>query len=207
MNSDSRERRQKIIAEVFKRKHVTAPDLATEMDVSQATIRRDFRALADSGQLNLVYGGATVVQHKDYSFGSKYQRNSEAKQIIAALAAGMIADGDQLLLDSGTTCYKVAGFLRNKRGLSVIVNSLPLALELGVPGTSVILLGGKYRQERMDTVGPLCINSLDQLRTLTVPNSIATQCSTHAKQFCLRTTANSRRHPYSRLWIGMPCLA
>ena len=55
-------------------------------------------------------------------------------------------------------------FLKRKRGLSIIVNSARLALELDAPGMSVILLGGQYRPDRMDTVGPLAIATLDQLR-------------------------------------------
>jgi len=164
MNVTSHDRRQRIISEVLKRKHVTARDLASEMDVSEATVRRDFKLLAQSGQVDLVYGGATVARIQDYSFGTKYRRNSEAKRVIAALAKDLIADGEQVLLDSGTTCFELANHLKQKRGLLVIVNSAPLAMELGVPGINVILLGGQYRADRMDTVGPLCMSHLDQLR-------------------------------------------
>ena len=160
----SQDRQRRIISEVFKRKHVTARDLAEQMEVSEATVRRDFKALADSGQVDLVYGGATLARNTDYSFGSKAKRNLVAKRAIAALAVELISNDDQLLLDSGTTCFEVASLLKNKRGLSVIVNSAPLALELGVPGISVIMLGGQYRADRMDTVGPLCTTQLDQLR-------------------------------------------
>ena len=58
-------------------------------------------------------------------------------------------------------------FLKRRRGLSIIVNSARLALELDAPGLSVILLGGQYRPERMDTVGPLATNTLEQLRGYT----------------------------------------
>ena len=164
MNVTSQERRQRILSQVLQSKHVTARDLAAEMNVSEATVRRDFKVLARSGQLDLVHGGATVARNRDYSFGSKSRRNADAKRVIAGLAADLIPDGEQLLLDSGTTCFAVASLLRGKRGLSVIVNSAPLAVELGVPGMSVILLGGQYRPDRMDTVGPLCLSHLDQLR-------------------------------------------
>src|SRR5436190_8476344 len=109
----SQDRRRRIISEVFKRKHVTARDLAEQMEVSEATVRRDFKALADSGQVDLVYGGATLARNTDYSFGSKAKRNLAAKRAIAALAVGFISDNDQLLLDSGTTCFEVASLLKN----------------------------------------------------------------------------------------------
>src|ERR1041385_7992367 len=108
-------RHRRIISEVFKRKHVTARDLAAQMEVSEATVRRDFKALADSGQVDLVYGGATLPRNNDYSFGSKAKRNLEAKRAIAALVVELISDNEQLLLDSGTTCFEVASVLKSKR--------------------------------------------------------------------------------------------
>lgn len=133
--------------------------------ISEATIRRDLRALADDHQLELVYGGATVVRNADVSFRSKGLRNVEAKRIIGRLAAELVADNDQIFIDSGTTCFELAPFLKRKRGLSVIVNSARLAVELGdVQGLSVITIGGQYRPDRMDSVGPLAAQTLDQLR-------------------------------------------
>lgn len=148
----------------MEKRHVTARDLAVSMDVSEATVRRDLHALAETGELEVVYGGATLSRRTDFSFSSKEQRNLEAKRTIGRLAAELVGDGEQLFLDSGTTCFQMAPSLKRKRGLSIIVNSARLALELDVPGTSVIMLGGQYRPDRMDTIGPLCTASLDQLR-------------------------------------------
>ena len=49
----------------------------------------------------------------------------------------------------------------------MIVNSARLALELDAPGLNVILVGGQYRPDRMDSVGPLAVAMLDQLRGYT----------------------------------------
>lgn len=157
-------RRARILAEVFEKKHVTARDLAAVMAVSEATVRRDLKVLADNQQLELVYGGAKLRPNSDFSFRSKGLRNVEAKQTIGRLAATFVADGEHILLDSGTTCFAMAPFLRSKRGLSIIVNSARLALELDAPGLHVILLGGSYRPDRMDSIGPLTISTLEQLR-------------------------------------------
>lgn len=160
----SQQRRERILAEVFEKRHVNARDLAACMDVSEATVRRDLRSLAETGQIEVVYGGATLRRSSDFSFRSKGLRNVGAKQSIGALAAGLVGDDEQIFIDSGTTCFEMAPFLKRRRGLSVIVNSARLALELDAPGLSVILLGGQYRPDRMDTVGPLATSTLDQLR-------------------------------------------
>jgi len=163
VNATTQERQQRILQEVLQRRHVTAKDLAANMEVSEATVRRDLKALADNGQVELVYGGATLRRPSDYSFRSKGIRNVEGKRIIGRLAAELVGDDEQIFIDSGTTCFQMAPFLKRRRGLSIIVNSARLALELDAPGLSVILLGGQYRADRMDTVGSLTTKTLEQL--------------------------------------------
>lgn len=164
MSNLTRERHERILAVLFEKRHVTAKDLAEVLEVSEATTRRDLKTLADEGQLELVYGGATLRRTNDFSFRSKEMRHTDAKRTIGQLAARLIGDDQQIFLDSGTTCFAVTQFLKGHRGLSVIVNSARIAMELNTPGLSVILLGGQYRPERMDTVGPLATNTLEQLR-------------------------------------------
>lgn len=138
--------------------------MSVDLGVSEATVRRDLRNLADEGLLELNHGGASVSRHSDYSFLSKVNRNQETKRIIGQLAAEMVQDGEQIFIDSGTTCFQMAGFLRSKKSVSVIVNSIRTAQELFTPGLNVVLLGGQYRPDRMDAVGPMAATSLDQLR-------------------------------------------
>lgn len=162
--SSSRQRRERILAVVFEKRHVTARDLAAEIAVSEATVRRDLKAMAAEGNIELVYGGATLRRPSDYSFRSKSERNIDAKRVIGRLAADLIGDDEQIYLDSGTTCFEILPFLKTRQRLSIICSSARLALELGLPGVSVILLGGQYRPDRMDTVGPLATATLEQLR-------------------------------------------
>jgi DeoR/GlpR family transcriptional regulator of sugar metabolism len=164
MNGPSRQRREEILTEVFEKRHVTAKELAARMNVSEATVRRDLKSLAEEGQVELVYGGATLRRPSDYSIRSKAMRNVEAKRVIGQLAAGLVGDDEQIFLDSGTTCFEMTPFLKRRRNLSIIVNSARLALELDAPGLSAIMLGGQYRADRMDCVGPLAIATLCQLR-------------------------------------------
>ena len=164
MDPDAQQRRDLIMVRVCERGHVTVRDLARDTGLSESTIRRDLRILADRRELELVHGGAVVGRANDLSFHYKSTRNVEAKRIIGRLAAELVSDGDQILLDSGTTCFQMTPSLRTKRGLLVIVNSTRLATELNTSGLSVILLGGQYRTARMDTIGPLAMAALDQLR-------------------------------------------
>lgn len=164
MSASAQQRRRVILDELLSRRSVSVIDLASVVKASEATIRRDLKALADKGLLELVYGGATIRRDSDYSFRSKQLRNIDAKRIIGQLASNLVHDNDQIFLDSGTTCFEMAQFIKRKRGLSIIANSARLALELDGRNNNVILVGGQYRPDRMDSVGPLAASTMDQLR-------------------------------------------
>jgi DeoR/GlpR family transcriptional regulator of sugar metabolism len=164
MTNSTQQRRDVILSSAYRDGFVAVRQLADDLDVSEATVRRDLHGLAAEGLLQLNHGGASVVRGSDHSFLSKLTQNVEAKQIIAQLASQLVCDGEQLFLDSGTTCFAMTAFLRGKRGLSVIVNSIRTAQELHAPGINVLMLGGQYRADRMDTIGPMAVASLDKLR-------------------------------------------
>ncbi len=165
MSLSTKQRADFVLRRILEHGHVEVKVLAQEMSVSDATVRRDLRSLSDTGQVELVYGGATLPRATDFSFRSKALRNVEAKRIIGQLAAGLVTDNEQIFVDSGTTCFEMCHHLKRKRGLHVIVNSARLAVELGSSAEiSVILTGGHYRPERMDSIGPLATATVEQLR-------------------------------------------
>jgi len=164
MSQATEERRKQIMAQLLDRKHVTVKELATSMDVSGATVRRDLRALAHEEDLRLVHGGATLPRQKDFSFRAKQLRAADQKRITGRLAAELVRDGDHVFFDSGTTCSEMVPYVNKKHGVTVLANSARLALELNAPGLSIFLIGGEYRPDRMDTVGPMATSTLNQVR-------------------------------------------
>ncbi len=163
MRNGIRQRQERILTELYEQQEVTVKVLALKMGASEATIRRDLRSMAQAGQVVLSYGGAVLPRNTNSSYRSKATRNVEAKRIIGKLAAALVVEGEQIFLDSGSTCSQLVPHLRAKRGLSVIANSARLMLELESPNVDAILIGGQYRHDRMDTVGPLAQAALEQL--------------------------------------------
>lgn len=162
------QRKKHILEQILARGHVAVRDLALDLSVSEATVRRDLRQLADAKQIDLVYGGATVRRSPDQSLQSRARQNIEAKRAIGKLASELVQDGDMIFVDCGTTCFEMRHYLKAKRALTVILNSTRLAMELGENSDfSIILLGGNYRHDRMDAIGPLAVNAIDQLRGYT----------------------------------------
>jgi DeoR/GlpR family transcriptional regulator of sugar metabolism len=164
MSQATEERRKQIMAQLLDRKHLTVKELAASMRVSGATVRRDLKVLAGEEELLLVHGGAILPRQRDFSFRAKQLRAVEQKRIIGMLAAALLLDGDQVFLDAGTTCSEMVPHLKKMQGVTVLTNSARLALQLNAPGLSVFLIGGEYRPDRMDTVGPMAHSALNQVR-------------------------------------------
>lgn len=162
MSQVARDRRSRVLDELIERKQVIVAEVAARLGVSEATVRRDLKSLADEGNAELIHGGARLPRDGDFSFPAKQQRHGEAKAVVGRLAARLVKDDDLIFLDSGTTCAALATHLGDRRGLRVILNSPRLALDLR--GPQLILLGGQYRTDRMDTVGPLAHTTLSELR-------------------------------------------
>ena len=164
MSQSTVKRRQRIMAQLLDKKQVTVKELAEVMSVSDATVRRDLRVLADEQGLELNHGGACLSPQRDYSYQAKSLRASEAKQVIGRLAGQLAHDGDHIFLDSGTTCSAVVPHIKRKHNLTVLANSARLALDLQGSSVHLFMIGGEYRPDRMDTVGPMAMTTLNSVR-------------------------------------------
>jgi DeoR family fructose operon transcriptional repressor len=132
--------------------------LCRELDASESSVRRDLIAIEKEGLLKRVYGGAMAVEAHghDLDFDWQSTRMAEEKRRIGAVAAGLIEDGQTVILDGGSTVACVARALKN-RSLQAITNSLPIA-ELFADSREIeVTLTGGYLYPRLRLmVGPLC---------------------------------------------------
>jgi DeoR family fructose operon transcriptional repressor len=93
-----------------------------------------------------------------FSFARRIDRYKEKKITIGQRAAQFVRDNDTIYLDSGTTLIRMCQFLKNKKGLKIITNSLPAASELtNHSDMEVILIGGKIIPERRSIYGPVAV--------------------------------------------------
>jgi DeoR/GlpR family transcriptional regulator of sugar metabolism len=164
MSQTTMSRRQQIMAQILDKKQVTIKDLAEAAGVSDATVRRDLKVLAHEQGLRLFHGGAALPRERDFSFQAKKLRSSEEKKIIGRLAGRLINNGDRIFLDSGTTCSELLPYVKKLHDITILANSARLALELDAAGVHLFLMGGEYRPDRMDTVGPMALATLNQVR-------------------------------------------
>jgi DeoR family transcriptional regulator, aga operon transcriptional repressor len=137
-------------------------DLAGELGVSPATVRRDLRLLEDQHLLTRTHGGA-VAHGVLYELPLRYRsaRHGEQKLRIAREAAARVTEGTAVGLTGGTTTTEVARALVATPRLTVVTNSLSIASELAVrPNLKLVVTGGVARAESYELVGPLAESSL-----------------------------------------------
>lgn len=141
--------------------------LCRELDASESSVRRDLDDLEEEGVLKRVYGGAVPAQPSAgaaFDFSVESGRFSDEKNRIARLTAGLIQDGETVILDGGSTVAAVAGELASK-SLHIVTNSLPIAEALEARRNIELTLTGGYLDPRIRVMlGPLCEQMLSLIR-------------------------------------------
>ncbi|WP_405162676.1 DeoR/GlpR family DNA-binding transcription regulator [Nocardia sp. NBC_01499] len=141
-------------------------ELAERTGASEMTIRRDLETLAGQGILERYRGGARtlLLRGDEPPFALRATDGLEVKRRIATEVAGLIADGESVVLDSGTTCLEVARALAHRR-LTVLPLSLHAVNALtDAPSLTLLVPGGNPRQGELALTGPLTLASLAALR-------------------------------------------
>ena len=159
------ERRQYILETLRRDGKVLATELSGALSVSEDTIRRDLRELADAGMLQRVHGGALPPSPATASYSARQQQAPVAKAAIAQAAVQLVRPGQTIILDGGTTTLQVAQRLPPNLHATIITNSPPIAVALADhQEVEVILLGGRLYKHSLVTVGAATVAALQQMR-------------------------------------------
>ncbi|MBE8470487.1 DeoR/GlpR family DNA-binding transcription regulator [Streptomyces justiciae] len=169
----SRDARWKALLELLvERGRLEVEEAAAELEVSAATIRRDFDQLAEQQMLVRTRGGA-VVHGVSYELPLRYKtaRHASEKQRIAKAVADLLAPGEAVGLTGGTTTTEVARALAVRSdlasgspALTVVTNALNIANELAVrPQFKIVVTGGVARAQSYELIGPLADGVLSQI--------------------------------------------
>ena len=144
------ERRQKIAELVNSKGKVKVTELSELFGISEVSIRTDLADLEAKGLLSRIHGGA-VSSYKTYYNMDMQQRlsaNRDSKDKIAARVAQMIEDNDTVMLNSGTTTLSIFRRIPQSLNLSIVTNSIAIALEAAaIPSFNVVLLGGSVNSK------------------------------------------------------------
>lgn len=150
------DRREALLAQLREKKTVRISEAAKEFYIGEATIRRDLEKLEKRGLARRVYGGAVLVEGLDAEIPMDVRERTEQaqKEAIGRLAAGLVEDGDTLILDSSSSVLSMIPHLGAKKDLTVITNGLKAAELAGELGCAkVYCCGGRLRELSKSLVG------------------------------------------------------
>ncbi|MBY0555632.1 MAG: DeoR family transcriptional regulator [Burkholderiaceae bacterium] len=149
-------RRETILQLLSRHGKVQISELVPLLGVSMVTIRNDLLLFESQGIAKRTHGGAVLAKSLsvEQSIDQKTALYQDQKNRIGKLAASMVAAGDNIIIDSGSTTRFLATHLREHASITVLTNGLNIAYELAyAPGVDLILTGGLLRKQSLSIQG------------------------------------------------------
>jgi len=150
---------------------INIDELCSTLEASVATIRRDLEDLESRSLLRRTRGGAVPIGplfyepfRHDSSFQEKVNSFAEEKRRIGMAAAGLVLPGQTIALSGGTTTTEVVRSLRALTNITIITNTVNVAMELSNrKDIDVIVTGGHLRGSWFTLIGPLANAAAEML--------------------------------------------
>ena len=161
------ERHEWIVEKLKVHKRIEVTEVASALNVTPETIRKDLAILENSGVLKRVHGGAIFVERLRFeaNLDSRDQAERSEKEAIARRAIEEIPEGGSIILDAGTTTARIAPLIPDDRELMVVTNSVPISLSLALKANlNVLLIGGRIRARTAATVDSWALDALSEIR-------------------------------------------
>ncbi|MEQ9769466.1 DeoR/GlpR family DNA-binding transcription regulator [Pectobacterium jejuense] len=179
--TDFPEQRQSKIRQILSEEgKVVCAQLSRELNVSEHTIRRDLKELAQSGACKRVYGGAVSMPPEVIDFASRATIDAAQKDRIAQAVIPLIKPNNCVFFDTGTTNLAVAKQIPAGLKFTAVCNSPIIAAELmQYPDVEVIFLGGRIQKEVGGAIG---IDTLRQLEKMYFDQCLLGGCAFDANE-------------------------
>jgi DeoR family fructose operon transcriptional repressor len=154
------ERLRSIEQRIVEDGRVRIDELATQLGVSEMTIRRDLDELEALGVARRVRGGAVAVGPEP--FAERHRHNAKAKARIAAKLRPLLPDRGTVAFDASTTVHRLAADLPGARDLVVVTNGLDTFISLsGKQGVTATLTGGSREPRTGSLVGTVAVRGAE----------------------------------------------
>lgn len=148
------ERFQTILAQLGQDRKVHLAGLSQILKVSEDTVRRDIKELAEQGLLKSVRGGAVPHAPGPHHFKERIAYGNDQKLVIAQKALAFLKDGQVAIFDGGTSAMLIAQALPKDIQLTVVTNSFPVASILEEhEKVEVLFAGGRLLKNSLVTIG------------------------------------------------------
>ncbi|MFH2038458.1 MAG: DeoR/GlpR family DNA-binding transcription regulator [Chloroflexota bacterium] len=141
-------------------------ELSNLVETSEATVRRDLEQLENENILERTSGGAILQtrMNLESAYDTRAISFPDEKQQIGALAANMIADGDVVFINSGSTTTQIIKHLPKDAHITVITNNMTAVTDFeNDVSFEIILLGGNLNKKVSAVTGQFALNNLSQI--------------------------------------------
>ncbi|MFG6461462.1 DeoR/GlpR family DNA-binding transcription regulator [Roseateles sp. DXS20W] len=154
-----------ILDDLQRHGRVLARELAERLAVSEDTIRRDLRELALRGALQRVHGGALPVSPALANLARRSTIAVDEKQALGRHAASLVADGQLVFVDGGTSTLAMVQQLPPTLRATIATHSPVIAAALiEHPTVEVLMLGGRLFKHSGVAVGAGVAQAIQALR-------------------------------------------
>jgi DeoR/GlpR family transcriptional regulator of sugar metabolism len=144
---------------------VRVSELASRLQVTEETIRRDLIQLEQEGRVQRIHGGALpkTTDQGPHPYQQRQLVEVDAKRAIARLAEQEVEEEDVIFMDGSTTTYQLAKRFPDIR-CTVLTHSEPIFRELSSRNhVELVSTGGVYDRRHACFVGPLAEQMLSSL--------------------------------------------
>ncbi|MEA2011691.1 MAG: DeoR/GlpR family DNA-binding transcription regulator [Verrucomicrobiota bacterium] len=143
--------------------YVSVIDIAKEFNVTEMTIRRDLSFFEKEGFAIRVHGGAVPRSPVPLGIDVMMQKPRDTQIAIAKQALKLLKPYQTIIFNVGTTILQIAKEIAvAKIPLTVITNSIPVAITLYKSKCQVLLTGGTLREHGLDLIGPITEKNLHE---------------------------------------------
>ena len=163
-------RRESILVALRAKGFLSIADLTRELGVSHMTVRRDLQLLEQTGEVRMVYGGASLSLPALHDTGRWVDSGAVDDARIARCAATFVDDTSTIGIDAGQLGYEVARALPDHFRGTVVTHSIPvIQLLMGRSRPPrVVGLGGELLPSSYAFVGAGTVAAIDGLRVDTL---------------------------------------
>ena len=150
-----KDRTEQILQLLTRNHQLDVAVLSKELGVSPVTMRKDLDEMEAKGLILRDHGSAKLPETDDIA--SRLAYHYEEKRKIAIRAAELVADGDTIMVESGSCCALLAARLaETRKSLTIITNSVFIVEFIRkYRNIQTILLGGIYQNDSQCLVGPM----------------------------------------------------
>ena len=164
MAKTTQQRRNEIYRIIVSKGSARVSELAEQLQVTTETIRKDLNSMDEQGIIIKNHGGAEIKNtYYQLPLDVKMSEHVYEKQLIARRALDFIQDNTVLFLDPGSTILYLAKYLRLRKGLTVVTNSLAIASMVSETTHQLMIAGGLLQKQGKAAIGGFTNSMIDAI--------------------------------------------